>query len=183
MGPQECLAIQKEGSQRWSHFYTEIEDFDPKPGMKYVIRIHTEPVENPPADRSSLKYILDEILEEREVISLDGVVNDVFGVVELYGESVSVDPSVIIELKGQKNRVSGTSGCNSFFGDFWVMDSETRAIQFGNMGATEMWCEGQMEVEQLLFKALDEANSFQMERGEIRFFMGDNIILKARRID
>ncbi|WP_247231655.1 DUF4377 domain-containing protein [Telluribacter sp. SYSU D00476] len=68
-GPMECLQVQmgdKVGSQTWEFFYSPIEGFNYEPGYIYTLKVKTEPIKNPPADGSSIKYtLIEEVLKEK----------------------------------------------------------------------------------------------------------------------
>ena len=69
VGEQQCYLVQKNdqiGSNDWSLFYNEIEGFQYEEGFFYTLQVRIEQVENPPADGSSLKYILVKILSKEE---------------------------------------------------------------------------------------------------------------------
>ncbi|MCW3161137.1 DUF4377 domain-containing protein [Chryseobacterium oryctis] len=53
-----CLQIKENASENWSNFYSNIEGFSYEPGYEYVLKVKTENIPNPPADGSSIKYIL-----------------------------------------------------------------------------------------------------------------------------
>src|SRR5690606_4352006 len=55
------------GSDSWTKFYNSIEGFNYQPGFIYDVKVLVEPVNNPPADGSSLKYTLLEIKTTQEV--------------------------------------------------------------------------------------------------------------------
>ena len=58
VGPQKCMMIKKGDDSNWLLFYGRIEGFDYEPGYEYVLDVKEERIENPPADGSSIKYIL-----------------------------------------------------------------------------------------------------------------------------
>lgn len=58
VAPQKCLLVKKDSEANWTFFYNQIEGFDYKEGFEYVLEVKEEKVENPPADASSLRYIL-----------------------------------------------------------------------------------------------------------------------------
>lgn len=69
-GPMECLQVQmgeKVGSQTWEYFYSPIEGFNYQPGYVYTLKVKTEPIKNPPADGSSVKYTLIEVVLKEKV--------------------------------------------------------------------------------------------------------------------
>ncbi|REC64680.1 hypothetical protein DRF59_19890 [Chryseobacterium flavum] len=55
-----CMQVKENASDSWTNFYSTIEGFTYEPGYEYVLKVKTEKIENPPADASSIKYILTE---------------------------------------------------------------------------------------------------------------------------
>ena len=51
----------------WQHFYTNIQGFEFERGYRSVLRVKRYPVANPPADGSSLAYVLDMRVETERV--------------------------------------------------------------------------------------------------------------------
>ncbi|EYB68728.1 hypothetical protein DEIPH_ctg017orf0065 [Deinococcus phoenicis] len=65
VGPMSCLRIQRDGGP-WELFYGEIEGFTFQPGVTQVIRVREEDRPGPvPADASSKRYVLVEVVERR----------------------------------------------------------------------------------------------------------------------
>lgn len=62
VAPQKCLQVKEEPGQDWRLFYGRIEGFDYEPGYNYTLKIRETKVENPPADASSLKWTLVEVV-------------------------------------------------------------------------------------------------------------------------
>jgi heat shock protein HslJ len=74
--------------------------------------------------------------------------------------------------------VSGSSGCNHYFGDYKITGS---GLSLSNIGWTEMACltpEGVMELEQLFLSMLTAAESFQVQEGQLTLFLADDQVLK-----
>lgn len=61
--PMLCLQVRSQPGAAWELHYGEIEGFDWQVGVEYVIRVREYAVENPPADGSSLRWVLEEVLE------------------------------------------------------------------------------------------------------------------------
>ncbi|MCL8538404.1 DUF4377 domain-containing protein [Chryseobacterium gallinarum] len=59
-GRMKCLQVKENASENWTNFYSNIEGFTYEPGYEYVLKVKTEKIANPPADASSIKYILTE---------------------------------------------------------------------------------------------------------------------------
>jgi heat shock protein HslJ len=89
-------------------------------------------------------------------------------VVSLNGETVE-QPAPNIEFSG--DRVSGSGGCNRYFGGYQVTGAETIVIR--GIGSTEMACEPAaiMEREQSYFAALNAVRSYRRD--------GDRLTLSA----
>ena len=48
---------------QFQHFYDAIEGYAHEPGIRNVLRVHRYTLKNPPADASSLAYVLDMVVE------------------------------------------------------------------------------------------------------------------------
>lgn len=67
VGPMECLQVRREGEENYSLFYSRIEGFEFESGYQYVLRVKVAPVENAPADASSERYSLLEVVDKKAV--------------------------------------------------------------------------------------------------------------------
>ena len=63
VGPQQCMLVRENLDDQWEFLYQSIEGFEYEGGTSYKLHVSITKVENPPADGSSLKYTLLEILE------------------------------------------------------------------------------------------------------------------------
>lgn len=63
VAPMLCLQVRSQPGAAWELHYGEIEGFDWQVGVEYVIRVREYAVDNPPADGSSLRWVLEEVLE------------------------------------------------------------------------------------------------------------------------
>jgi len=66
VAPQKCMLIKQQGYGNWNFFYDQIEGFKYEPGYRYKLLVKVTPVENPPADASSLHYKLIRVLEKNK---------------------------------------------------------------------------------------------------------------------
>ena len=64
VAPQECFLVKEDPDDEWQYFYDQIEGFEWEPGYTYELRVAVHPVENPPADGSSLRYELIEVVDK-----------------------------------------------------------------------------------------------------------------------
>ena len=71
---QKCMQYQVKGEDSWQLFYDEIEGFTYEEGYAYELEVAIEKVTNPPADGSSLKYSLKNIIKkERDLAMADNL--------------------------------------------------------------------------------------------------------------
>lgn len=55
------------GTDDWENFYSQVEGFDYEPGYIYDLSVIRPRIDNPPADGSSLKYKLNEIVSREKI--------------------------------------------------------------------------------------------------------------------
>jgi hypothetical protein len=67
---QKCMEYQLKGEDSWQLFYGEIEGFTYEEGYKYELEVDVEKVANPPADGSSLKYSLKEVIKKEKDLAM-----------------------------------------------------------------------------------------------------------------
>ena len=63
VAPTLCLQVRTQPGAPWSLHYGDIEGFAWQSGTEYVIRVRETNVANPPADASSRRWVLIEVLE------------------------------------------------------------------------------------------------------------------------
>lgn len=68
-GPRKCLQVRASETDDWTLFYSSIEGFTYEEGTKYELRVAVEPLPNAPADSSSRRYVLVEIVSQEKVPS------------------------------------------------------------------------------------------------------------------
>lgn len=60
--PQKCLLVKEEQYSPWQNFYGRIEGFDYVEGYAYELRVVEERIDNPPADSSTIRVKLVEVI-------------------------------------------------------------------------------------------------------------------------
>lgn len=70
--PAKCLQIKFEEKSDWMNHFGGIEGFNYEEGYAYQLLVEKEIIDNPPADGSSIKYILKEIISKnRPIVKLN----------------------------------------------------------------------------------------------------------------
>lgn len=175
---QKCMLIKENPDEDWSYFYDKISGFDYEEGYSYELRVKVEEIDNPPADGSSKKYTLTELVTKTQTEGSAQGSNDLLGnwkVIQMDGlESMKNFPTFI--FVEEENRVSGYAGCNNYFATYDLRGSE---LTFGNAGATRMMC-ADMSVEDVFLKKLNEIAYYKMVKSELHLFDAkDKLIMLA----
>ena len=90
--------------------------------------------------------------------------------------------SVTMAFDAETNQVSGSSGCNRYFGPFEL--EEGNEIDFGMMAGTMMMClDHIMEFEGKYLRLLEEVDEFEVHEDRLHLKVkGDHTVLKFRPV-
>lgn len=83
-------------------------------------------------------------------------------------------------LSAAEKSINGHSGCNNFFGQY-TLPANSQTISFGQVGATKMACEGKMELETRLFKALQRVGKYSVSIDILTLYTADMVPLMTFR--
>jgi heat shock protein HslJ len=174
VAPQKCLQVREDADGDYQLFYNTIEGFTFEPGFEYELLVQIDPVANPPADGSSLKYTLVEIVSKTAVESADEPktmeVTDLKGVrwvlvsyLNDAGETVEAlaDREVTLEFR-EDGQLGGNAGCNNYFAGYTVDGANLTVSQ---AGSTMMACmpEEVMQQEARFLANLQAAATFAID--------------------
>ncbi|OXI30113.1 hypothetical protein CFB89_23140 [Burkholderia sp. AU16741] len=67
VAPMECLQVRGSASEPWSLWYAGIEGFAYQPGYLYTLEVDEYRAARPPADGSSIRWVLKRVVERRQV--------------------------------------------------------------------------------------------------------------------
>jgi len=67
VAPMDCLQVRSSPAEPWSLWYAGIEGFAYQPGYQYVLEVDEYRVAHPPADASSIRWVLKRVVERRQV--------------------------------------------------------------------------------------------------------------------
>ncbi|MEA3335254.1 MAG: META domain-containing protein [Chloroflexota bacterium] len=147
--PQKCMLVKQNPEDDYQYFYDQIEGFDYEEGYEYQLLVNVQQVENPPADASSLKFTLVEMVEKTPVDAAVGTGESAgshegtLWVLQSYanvdGETVSVLPNTRVTAEFLEGQVAGDTGCNRYFGTY-VLDGSNLTVELG--GVTMRACPG-----------------------------------------
>lgn len=182
VAPQKCMLIREKQTDPWSNFYGSIGGFDYEEGYEYLIKVKVTKIKNPPADGSSLKYSLVEVLRKRKTETQVSINNN-WKITYLKGvQELSNYPTMVIDEK--ENKITGFAGCNNYFGSFQppVNSSDSPKIDLSRMAMTRKMCPD-MTVESAFTKCLNEVSYYKIEDGKLSFYDNSNEILLVCELD
>jgi heat shock protein HslJ len=176
-GPQQCMLVKENPTDEYSLFYDQIEGFVYDEGFEYELKVIEEPVENPPAGGSSIRWILVEVVGKSDVSAtpIQGTVWTLAKYLNNQGELVSVLPESTITAAFEDGQVSGNAGCNQYFGAY---TSEENNFSVTVIGLTEMYCEPEnlMVQEGEYLAALESASTYRTTSKELEITNSENQI-------
>lgn len=177
-GPQECMRVKFEDGEDWQYFYDQIEGFEYEAGYEYTLMVEKVAVTNPPADGSSIRYVLVEEISKKESL-MEQSGNLEAGEWKLFsmGSQENQRPFVTgseatFSYDPETGQVNGTTGCNRYFGDVQV-DNEHKTLAFGPLATTRMACRGDLSQQEQDFLAImNQVTGFAVEAGRLVLFTG-----------
>ena len=186
VAPMTCLQVQESESPepgKWGNFYSRIEGFTYEAGYLYKLRIRKEMQEDVPADASSIRYVLVDVLEKTRDPKIN--INDIWAVTAIQSEPVEMHQErqngPLIEINLSAMRVMGSDGCNNFTGQIGEFDD--RVIEFGPIATTRMMCPD-MSVPDRFNSAIQLVSNYRLEPGRLVLLDGDgNELIACGKID
>jgi heat shock protein HslJ len=170
-GNQKCMLVKGKIVDNWSTLYDNIEGFDYEEGYEYLLKVKVKKVKNPPADASSIKFILVEVYEKKKTQEKVTLINN-WKVISMRGvEELTENPT--IKFDDQEKKISGYAGCNNFFGTF---DPESKQMDFSKMGVTRKMCPD-MTIENNFLNNLRDISHYEIEGNQLFFYDKNNELL------
>jgi hypothetical protein len=182
VGPMECMQVRESNDGDWRMFYDQIRGFDYEEGYEYELRVHTEEVENPPADASSLRWILDEVVSKEAVSAEPGAGAGLLAgewVLASFSDDVlaaeDADPAAALAALANDGgavsiafmddgRVGGSSGCNQYSGSYEIVGGHS--LSFGPLAGTRKMCPPPlMALEKLTMQTLQAVEGVYVRDG------------------
>lgn len=176
-GPQTCMMVKDSPDGEYQFFYSQIEGFTFVEGFEYELKVQVTPVENPPADGSSLSYTLVEEVSKtpadatastmpatdtQDAATLTGATWTLTAYAGGDGTMVDVLPDTeVTAVFGEDGSLSDSSGCNSYNTSYTV-DGNNISIS-EQIAATMMMCpEPVMQQETAYLAGLTAATTYEI---------------------
>lgn len=180
--PMECMQIQYENETDWTLFYNSIEGFSYEPGYYYelLIQEHKLPLNQVPADASSLHYRLEKVLSK--IKTSNAIDNTKWVLTEVQGEIVTDNAPYIIYDKQNKVLV-GNSGCNTIRIPLLQATESIWTTGFGM--ATFMTCdEARMHLEHRFLETIQNQQfEVKVKQNQLHLYVNGKSVLTFKKLD
>lgn len=179
VAPMTCLQYKNDPAEEWKLLYQPIEGFNFEEGNFYTLKVKTKKVKNPPADASSLRYILkrevskqkDENMSTANSRSIEG--KWVVAEIKVDGKLADVSGKAWeMEFRPTENAMNAKI-CNSMGGGF-TLDGDK--IKFGPMRSTRMMCPD-IKYEDAFGKAVKDVDNYSFERNKMFLKRGSETMI------
>ncbi|TKC65086.1 DUF4377 domain-containing protein [Pedobacter hiemivivus] len=180
VAPMTCMQVKYKTSKNWELFYSQISGFKYKPGYRYVLLVNRTKRTNVPADASAYEYKLKRVvkkvrMKQNTTTAWDFVLKHKWKLIQMNGVTQSESP-VYMTFDGEKKRVGGKSGCNSFFGGFKKSDD---TLTFNQMAGTMMACSPELNKLEHEFLTLIGDKTFRYDVADqtLNLYQGNKLVL------
>ncbi len=171
MAKTECLNIYKGedlNNPVWENFHPHIKGFEFEEGYMQKIKVKEiqSDAKETPADASSVKYELVEVLEKQKDTRTE--LNGDWTLTQINNATIKVGtaiPSITIDLS--KRKLSANGGCNSFAGEIQAITKSE--ISLGMIIGTKKACLNK-NIETDFREALDNIKTYQVKDETLTFF-------------
>lgn len=171
-----CLQIQESPTldpEKWQFFYDQIEGFEYQPGFIYKLSVKKEKLDpaSVPADGSSIKYSLLEVLDKNKDPKWN--INNKWSILAIDGKEINKNEITeankipALEINLNEMRVLGNDGCNSIFGKIQALNENS--IVLTDIGGTEMACPN-MELSFKYTAALGVTKTYKLEDTQLLLY-------------
>ena len=178
VAPQFCLLVKENPEDEYSLFYSVIEGFEFEPGFEYELLVNRQTVPNPPADASSFRWTLVEVVSKTPVEAtseLEGVTWQLIAFLD--GNGMVSMPRFESTIALQNGEAGGQGGCNMFFAPYTL---DGALLTFGPAGSTMMACEEPVMAQEQAFLAnLEQVASYQIVADQLQMADENGALLLA----
>lgn len=97
----------------------------------------------------------------------------------LPGEDLSVlNKPITLNFNTANAKANGFAGCNEYFSGFTTRQS---SIAFSGIGATKMFCQETIKLEDKFFSALGKINVFNVDGNKLQLLQDDLVLLEFEK--
>lgn len=182
VAPMDCLQVKYENETNWSNFYSSIEGFDYEPGYRYqiIVKETAIPLDQVPADASSIRYELDSLLSKVKIDAgkqsiLDYITKNNWKLIQMNGVN-DRDYQQTIRLNFDALTITGNAGCNGYGGSF-AFNTKEGIIAFTDLFRTELFCDHIALEDEFLKIISNKVFRFDVADQTLNFYEENKLVL------
>lgn len=177
VAPMECLQVKYSENEAWQFFYSNIEGFTYEPGYLYELRVRQEAIANPPADGSSIRWVLVEEVNKTPVTDTSSSsLNDTHWTLVEFGDGTVPNTGTDVTLSlSADGSATGNGSINRYNGSYTI---EGNSLTFSPFVSTKMGGDpALMAQESAYLGVLARTVTFQVDDAMLSVFDGDGTLL------
>jgi heat shock protein HslJ len=171
VAPMECLQIKYSETEEWQLFYDSIEGFTYEPGYVYELTVQKETIANPPADGSSIRWVLVEEVSKTAVAdaNLPVSLNETTWTLAGFGDGTNVVAGTDVTLTfGADGSATGNASINLYNGTYMV---NGEVLTFSQFASTRMGGDPALMTQETAYlNALAQTATFTVEGSTLSLF-------------
>ena len=118
------------------------------------------------------KTNMKEVSDENKTEKLSGKY-----VITSFNSTEDLPENMHLDFDNENNKVSGFSGCNTFFGNYTI---EGNTINFKGLASTKKYCSKvENDIESKMLKAINQTNNFKIKNNSITLLNNKTTLLNA----
>ncbi len=172
VAPMECLQIKYSQNEEWQFFYSDIEGFTYEPGFLYELKVRQEEIANPPADGSSIRWLLVEEVSKTKVETTPSIsLNDTNWTLTGFSDGTTVVTGSGVTLTfGVDGSATGNASINRYTGTYTVAEN---TLTFSPLASTKMGGDPDlMDQETAYLNALAQTDTFTVDGSTLNLYDG-----------
>lgn len=98
--------------------------------------------------------------------------------ISIDGSPMSLGDNAILNFDEKENKINGVAACNKFSADYEML---RKAVKFGSIVSTKMYCEGKMDEENKIISNLQNVTRYEVKANMLYLYSQDQLLLTYKR--
>lgn len=98
--------------------------------------------------------------------------------ISIEGSPMSLGDNAILTFDEKENKINGVAACNKFSADYEML---RKAVKFGSIVSTKMYCEGKMDEENKIISNLQNVTRYEVKANMLYLYSQDQLLLTYKR--
>lgn len=98
--------------------------------------------------------------------------------ISIDGSPISLGDNAILTFDEKDSKINGVAACNKFSADYEML---RKALKFGSLISTKMYCEGKMDEENKIISNLQNVTRYEVKANMLYLYSQDQLLLTYKR--